>query len=284
MRWTILLPLALLIVACEQQSCPPVTCPVCACPSPTQPDTSLHISFIDVGQGDSALIRYGETEMLIDCGKNAEGFRVAEFLRKKDIKTIEYLLMTHPDSDHIGGCDEILDNFDVKAVITNGDKKATKDYNDVMALIDTEQIIVADVNDSWNIGPAKFTVIQSNNGFADANLNSVVGYLDYKEVSFLFTGDCDKQCEDMLVDSGRLKPTSVLKVAHHGSKYGTGIAFLEAATPETAVISVGMDNAYGHPAPQALDRLSQEGIPLYRTDYDGTISFHSNGISYGLGD
>lgn len=274
----------LFIVSCTpvQQNCPQFQCPVCKQAEQVQQANTnelVFVYFIDVGQGDSILIKSGETEMLIDCGKNGAGPIVVDFLKQKHVNDLEYLMITHPDSDHLGGCDDVLRAFKTHSIITNGESSDTISYKEVIAELDTEQQIIANKGHSWNIGPSKLEVIQSNNGLSDSNENSIVSQLTYNNVDILFTGDCDGKCEDLLLDEDI--QSEILKVAHHGTKFATDTDFLEKVMPQIAVITVG-SNSYGHPTQETLDRLSQEGVVVYRTDIFGNIIIKLNNNGYEL--
>lgn len=268
--------LGLLLVGCT----PSTVCPTITCPTATQPTIQkdeLTISFINVGQGDSELIKYGNTEMLIDCGKPSAGITIVDYLKSKNVTELDYLLISHPDSDHMGGCYDILRQIPTKAVITNGNTRENVFYTDVMKQIDTEQLVTASLGNQWNIGPAVIEVLHASINSTGDNENSIVAKLTYGSVSALFTGDCDNTCEDNLLN--KAIDIDILKVAHHGSKFATKITFLEKATPKIAVIEVG-DNSYGHPTNDVLDRLSQQGVIVYRTDYDGTVTIKTDGLGY----
>lgn len=278
MKKLIIFLLVILLAGCTAQQCPQLNCPVCSCPEVKQETKSIVFAyFIDVGEGDAILIKSGETEMLIDCGKNADGPKVVDFLKAKNIGDLEYLLITHPDSDHLGGCDDVLKAFKTHSVITNGEEADTNSYKEVKAELDTEQHIIASKGNSWNIGPAELRVIQAQNGLSDSNQNSIVTKLTYGSIDILLTGDCDRECEDSLLS--RDIASEILKVTHHGSKFGTEIDFLQVVHPQIAIISVGQ-NSYGHPTPETIDRLTQEGISIYRTDTSGDITVSINGESY----
>lgn len=279
MKKLLLIFLPLIFIACT-------TCPECPkqvelkCPTATLTENlgeSIFVHFIDVGQGDASLIKTGNTEMLIDCGKNSMGDKVVDYLKGEGVTELEFLLITHPDSDHLGGCDTVLENIKTIAVITNGEEKDTKSYEDVIAKIDTEQKIQATVGKEWTFGPGKIRVLQAYNGFDDSNQNSVVTKLTYGETEVLFTGDCDKECETLLL--GKDIEADILRVVHHGTKFGTGIDLLEKVNPSIGIISVG-DNAYGHPTEETLDILAQEGVIIYRTDLLGDIRIKINEKGY----
>lgn len=272
-KYIILTLLCISLTSCATQpvtQCPVVNCPVLKCPDQIANDDNLYIYFIDVGQGDATLIKYKSTEMLLDCGKNSEGQVVVDFLKQKKVSELEYLMMTHPDSDHIGGCDDVLQQIKTDTIVSSGEVKDTTSYREVTNEIDTEQSIIAHEGSKWNIGPATLEVIETNSTNEDSNLNSIVSLLTYGNTKVLLTGDCDNSCEDNLLS--RNITANIIKVAHHGSKYGTEINFLEMVKPSVAIISVG-GNSYGHPTQEVLDRLSQEGITTYRTDQSGTIAF-----------
>jgi len=277
MKLYLLLPI-LLLVACTCPECPKINCPTCNAPEVKEdPIKQVFVYFIDVGQGDAILIKSGETEMLIDCGKNVAGPGIVNFMEDKGVGDLEYLLITHPDSDHLGGCDDVLRAFKTHSVITNGQESDTNSYFEVVEELDTEQQIIASKGNAWNIGPAEIRVIQANNGLDDSNQNSIVTKMSYGTTDILFTGDCDRKCEDLLLDNNI--QAEILKIAHHGSKFGTEIDFLETVQPQVAVILVG-PNSYGHPTDEVLGRLSQEGVAVYRTDYDSDVIIKLNGEGY----
>lgn len=275
-----ILLILLVLTGCETQ-CPPIEleCPECTCPSNEVGSDNVHVYFINVGQGDAQLIKYGTTEMLIDCGKNSMGPLVVDFLKSKGVNKLEYLVITHPNSDYLGGCDDVLrdSNIDVRTVITNGIEVDSASYKEVINEIDTEQLIKGMVSDRWDIGPAIIEILQTNNNFDEISENSLVLKLIYNNVSVLFTGGCDKECEDSLLNKNI--QSNILKVANSGTKYATEIDFLETVNPSVAIISVG-DNLYGHPAEETLDRLSQEGVQIYRTDIDGNIEVEISESGY----
>ena len=270
--WIVLLSVLsfVFLTGCEpvQQQ---VNCPICECPevNPVVYEEKLLVHFIDVNQGDAALIQYGDTEMLIDCGTRGQGQNVVDFLEEHGVDTLEYLMISHPDFDHMSGCYSVLDQISTNTVIMNGEERDNSFYTEVMSLIDTERVIIADPFDDWSIGPAQLNILQANNHMDDVNMNSIIAQLTYGDTEVLFTGDCDHECEDLLLDKDI--ESDILKVAHHGTKFATAIDFLEKVKPEISIISVGK-NSYGHPTQETLDRLSQEGSLVYRTDYDGTIT------------
>jgi len=261
--------ISLFLLGCVEQECPPCKIPTVNCPNCTEQDEAVYIHFIDVGQGDATLIKYKDTEILIDCGKSSIGYKVVDYLEDLDVEELEYLLITHPDEDHMGGCYDVLRDINTKRIITNGQERTNVFFEDVIDLIDTEQLTTTYEGETISLGPATIKTIQADTDSEDFNQNSIVTKLVLKETSVLFTGDCDKECEDLLLTKDI--ESNILKVPHHGSMYGTSISFLEKVKPEVAVILVGKNNNYGHPTNSVLDRLSQEGVLVYRTDLNGNI-------------
>ena len=271
--------ITLLLNGCaeECEPCIELECQECICEKPEE--GNLYIYFIDVGYGDSQLIKYGGTEMLIDCGKNTAGPDIVKFLKDKGVAELDYLMISHPDSDHLGGCDDVMESIPTKVAIMNGDKADTVSYDEVMQAISNKQVqlITAEAGDVWSIGPSFIGVVQANTGLGTPNKNSIVAKLSYGEMSVLFTGDCDRECEDSLL--GKNIEADILKVAHHGSAFGTHADFLEKVNPQLAVISVG-ENEYGHPTEETIGRLNQDGIIMYRTDKDGIITVRMTEAGY----
>ena len=267
----------ILVVGCIEECPPQQTCPTVTCPSLETLDNNLYVYFIDVKHSDATLIKYKDTEMLIDCGSNIQGPDVVEFLKEKKVTNLEYLLITNLDEDNIGGCDDVLRHFHTNTVITNGDNDDSSMYKEFKNEIDTEQLLVGSIGNSFNIGPSTLDIIQSNNGLSFQE-NSLVTKLIFNNISILFTGDCIEECEDLLL--GKDINSTILKPAHHGTKLATDIDFLEKVNPDVAIISTGIDNNYGHPAYGTLDKLSQEGVIIYRTDYDGDVTVRMDGSSY----
>jgi beta-lactamase superfamily II metal-dependent hydrolase len=230
------------------------------------------VVFFDVGQGDAILIDSGSQEILIDGG--ADGSWVSQ-LDEYVQGPLEVVVVTHPHTDHIGGLDEVLRAFDVLAVVTNGARSESSAYAKFASSVSAEGLVPTIVRRGDTIaagrlcmnvlGPARLT--------GDANGDSLVLSLQVGATSFLFTGDIDTAAEAELLRSQCLGPVDVLKVAHHGSAYGTSNAFLAATTPTWAIYSAGLRNGYGHPAPAALARLRARGTEILGTDCRGTIIF-----------
>jgi competence protein ComEC len=247
---------------------------------PSQSNKNLTVSFIDVGQGDSILIQYQDQDMLIDCGDKNAGQKVSSYLKSRKVDTIEYLIITHADADHIGGCKNVLSDFTVKKVFLDGQEKDTSAYKDTVALIDTEEKIIAKGGFEDNLGSATWEILQANTGSEDTNQNSIVIRMDYYNQSFLFTGDCDRDCEKSLLDKNI--DVDFLKVAHHCSQYGTTEEVLQKITPKLAFIQVAKVNKYGHPTQECLNNLANAGVEVHRNDLEGDIVLVTDGNNYWL--
>ena len=208
----------------------------------------LRVHFLDVGQGDCILIDCGETEVLIDVGNNGAGDEVVSYLTPYIDGKLDYLIATHPDADHVGGLDAVLEAFEVGEVIDSGRKSDTDTYKDYWAAVQAEGCTISYGED--RIIPlsslAALSILETGNDWEDSNDCSVVAQLTCGNVQVLFTGDMSQQVETKLLPL--FGDIDVLKVSHHGSDTASCAEFLSVVKPEYAVISYGLDNAYHHPA------------------------------------
>lgn len=236
---------------------------------------TLQVYYFDVGQGDSTLIRTPANQyILIDGGNNDQGTNVVKYLNALGVKTLDALVATHPDADHIGGLDDVLKALDVKSVYAPKVSHTTQTYKDFLIAVKNEGRTIKAVSKGVKIPltGVDATFLAPINSYGD-NLNdwSAVLKVTYKNKSFLFTGDAEKASEnDMLADGMNLK-ADVLKVGHHGSSSSTSKPFLDAIKPTYAVISTGKNN-YGHPNAGIIDRLKNAKASILRTDQKGTIT------------
>ncbi len=237
---------------------------------------NLKIYFIDVGQADSTLVIDNDKTMLIDAGTNDQGENVVQFLKNKGITKIDYLIGTHPHEDHIGGLDNVIDTFDIGTIYMPKVQTNTKTFESVLDSISNKglKITTPNVNDIFKLSDAECQIMSTVNDESNLNLSSIVIRMTYGEQSYLFMGDAEKENEQ----TRNWPQTNVLKVGHHGSDTSTTKNFLSQVKPEIAIISVGKDNSYGHPKQIVLDKLSNIGAEIYRTDTSGTILVTSNGV------
>ena len=240
----------------------------------------LEVHFLDVGQGDATLIACDGHYMLIDAGNNDKGTLVQSYLEQQGVETLDYVIGTHPDADHIGGLDVILYKFDCGTVILPEVENDTRTYEDVIRVLEEKDYPVTApvVGDAYTLGGASFTIVAPNGDYGD-DLNdwSVGILLQNGENRFLFTGDTGEQAEQDILANGIDISADVYKASHHGSNTASSEAFIQAVSPEYAVISVGEGNQYGHPHAEVLNRFREAGIEVFRTDEQGTIVAASDG-------
>lgn len=242
-------------------------------------DGSLSVHFIDVGQGDCIYINQGEYNMLIDAGNNEDGEKLVSYLKSLNVNGFDYVIGTHPHEDHIGGMDDIINNFEIENYYMPDKLSTTKTFEDVLDALDAKGLsyTVPNIDDEFKLGDATFKVIYSGDDTNDINDSSIVLKMTYGDNSFLFTGDATSNVEEIILNKD-IK-SDVLKVAHHGSSYSSTTEFLDKVDPKYAIISVGTNNSYNHPASITLQKLSNRDIKVYRTDLDGTIIFTSDGTN-----
>jgi competence protein ComEC len=241
---------------------------------------TLTVHFIDVGQADSILINTGSAAMLIDAGNNADAGDVVNYIKEQGIKTLDYIIGTHPHEHHIGGMDVVVNSFDIGKVILPKVQSNTKTFEDLLNAISNKGLKITSPvpGTKYSLGEAEFIILAPNGSdYEDINNYSVVVKLQFGNTSFLLMGDAGVQSEGEMLSKGFDLKADLLKVGHHGSHYSTSIDFLKAVSPQFAVISVGKDNPYGHPAPETIKKISDAGIQLYRTDESGTIIATSDG-------
>lgn len=250
-----------------------------AAPSPAGGDV-LQAHFIDVGQGDGILLRMGDSAWVIDAGPNDAGARVVQYLREQGISRIDTVVGTHPHEDHIGGLDQVIDAFEVAHVMMPKIAHTTKTFEDVVDAIQRKNLRVSapGVGDTYALGQAQIQVLGPGEGpYADLNDASIVLRVTYGQVSLLLTGDAEKAAEQRVLDTGLPVQSQVLKAGHHGSATSSTGAFLDAVSPQAAVLSLGAGNVYGHPHREVVQALDSRGIQILRTDELGDIVMVTDG-------
>jgi competence protein ComEC len=249
----------------------------------------LEVDFLDIGQGDSILIKtpFGQN-ILIDGGPdNSVIRRLGENLPFWD-RTIDLMILTHPHDDHVSGLVEVLQRYQVKKILYSGVNHTSPSYLAWLAEIKKRKISVVIVNRQQiiNLGPnCRLEILSPRQNLVaktveNLNNTSIVARLVYQQAKFLFTGDAEKEEEDDLLATGADLSTQVLKVCHHGSNTSSGEKFLAAVRPQIAVIQVGADNQFGFPSRRVLKRLEKIGIKVYRTDRDGTVKIITDGQNF----
>lgn len=246
---------------------------------------TLTIHFLDIGQGDAAIIQCGGQTLMIDGGdKYANQFVYSYLSNTLHLNNLDYIIATHPHDDHVKGLATALVVCDVGTVyspVTEYDGEGFQDFQKKLTEHNAS-ITVPHRGDSFTIGSATVTFLSEPHPEWDMNDQSLVVKIVYGDTSFLFTGDAAWDAEQDLLDSGMDLHATLLKVGHHGSVTSSCQAFLDAVSPQYAIISVGTDNKYGHPAEETLMKLTRMYASVFRTDKHGTIICFSNGESLGF--
>ena len=256
-------------------------------PSPIPPSApqsgtgqGLTVHYIDVGQGDSILAGSDGHYMLIDAGENDQADTVVSYLKQAGVTSLDYVIGTHPHSDHIGGLDKVIDTFPVDKVILPPVEHTTKTFEDVLDSIASRglKITKPTPGDSYDLGDASFTILSPVKDYgSDLNNWSVGVRLTYGDNSFVMCGDAENQAEEDIIKNGAVLKADVLKAGHHGSSTSTSDAFLKKVSPSWVVIQCGKGNSYGHPHKETMEKLKKAGCQVLRTDEEGTITAFSDG-------
>ena len=243
------------------------------------------IHYIDMGQADATLIQGENFNMLIDAGEYKGN--VINYLNYVGVETLDYVIATHPHTDHIGNMSEVIKQFEVKNFIMPDAVHATASFEHMLKALDNSKdtnVIQAEAGYKFESGPLKFTLYGPiSQEYENLNNYSVVVRLLAGNTSFLFAGDAEKEVERELLESGYDLSADVYKASHHGSSTSSTPAFVEAINPLLAIVSCGKDNSYGHPHKETLETFENYGVKVLRTDKNGTIIVYSDGeeISYG---
>lgn len=253
----------------------------------TPTDGELELTMIDVGQADSFLLVQGDMVALVDCGTRGSGDDVVDYLQQQGITKIDYLFGTHPHDDHMGGMYDVITNIEVGKVIipkvpleqqtaawymklmdelTNGGRDKTKpNYGGY----DVEYVTLGTV---YELGDATIKVIgPMDDYYSNVNNYSTVLKVTFGQMDVIMTGDAEKKVEKQILESGEIIDAEILKVGHHGSDTSTSDEFLDAVSPEYALISTEVGNKFDHPIESTMDKLNERSIEVYRTDENGTV-------------
>ena len=245
----------------------------------------LQVSFINVGQGDSILIKNPQNEfMLIDTGSGDQYDILKSYLDNQNVEKFEYVIFTHPHADHIGSADKIVKEYDIECLIMPRATNTTNTFLRLLGEIEAKNMVITTaeartVGKEYIFGDAKFLIVAPvKDEYENINNYSVVIKMFYGDNSFVFTGDMEKNSEDDIIDKfGGDISADVLKIGHHGSSTSSSQKFLNLVKPQIAVILSDGGKSYGHPHADALERITNTGAQILRSDLHGTIVISSNG-------
>ena len=265
--------------ACEEYFYPPET--------EVTGDNGLYIHYIDVGQGDCALLCFEDDyNIMIDTGIPSRSDDVSDYLYELGVDNIDVLILSHYHDDHMGGAAEICDEFLPEEIylpgIEDSDLPTTRFFERFLDSVEQNGLSLVEVGAGDTIeidSGAYIEFFAPVSYYENENDNSMGAKVVYDDTSFLFFGDAEEEAERDVLESGADVSAGIYKVSHHGSKTSTGEDFLEAVDPEYAVISCGVDNQYDHPDEEVVKRLYDSGVDVYRTDLEGTIVFYSDGTN-----
>lgn len=251
-----------------------------------RPSYLLQLDFLDVGQGDSIFIQTAEgNQILMDGGPDSSVLSELGKVMPFHDRSLDLIVLTHPDADHVSGLVEVLKRFKVKKALITGFETESAVYSEFKRLLENKNVEVITVRQGhrvWLDSSTVFDVYWPGVDVSDTDLasndTSIYGKLTFGTAKVLFTGDAASRVEDGILPMFNLD-ADLLKVGHHGSKSSTSKQLLDEVTPEYSVIQVGEDNSYNHPAPEVLTILENSGTDILRNDLEGLIRFVSDGAS-----
>lgn len=245
-------------------------------------DGLLTVSFLDVGQGDSTFIEFPDGKcMLIDASENEYAKTIIEYIEDKGYSRIDYVVATHPHSDHIGGMADVIEAFDIGKFYMPEKEHTSKTFENMLLAVSEKECnvgylkagdVIFEQNDVTAIA-----VAPCRDNYEELNDYSAVILIEYKDTAFLFTGDAEAISENDILNAGYDVKADVLKVGHHGSKTSSSSRFIKAVSPKVAIISCGEDNEYGFPKKTIVNRLEKVGAQVLVTYMEGTIVLVSDG-------
>ena len=244
------------------------------------PGSYFEAHFIDVGQADSALVICDGFTMLIDAGNPDDDDIIIDYLEQYNVTHLNYVIATHPHSDHYGAFTSVLSHVTIDTVYSPFKVTDVSGFNRFLNYVHytkRNQVIVPEIGEQFYLGAARVTVLGPlRTDYEDINNTSIVLRIEYGDLAFLFTGDMEGEAELELLKTGVNLKADVIKVGHHGSYSSSWYQFLRAVQPTYGVISCGRDNEYGHPHESVLSRYRDADVKLYRTDMQGHIVCRSD--------
>lgn len=248
-------------------------------------NSEVSVHFIDVGQGDCILIQSGNISVLIDSGEKEYSSRVIAYLEAQNIEKLDYIIATHPHSDHIGGLSDIIEQFPVGKIYMSDIPKeitpTTAIYENLLKTVKENNLKISCpyFRETLDLGKSKLELFPPRKEYDNLNNCSIVSKLTCGDTTFLFTGDAEKEAEQDLIRSGADLNADVLKVGHHGSDTSSSDDFLKRVNPQFCIISCGADNSFNHPSKSTVARLNKFTQNVLRTDLFGTIIIETDGCN-----
>jgi competence protein ComEC len=242
----------------------------------TQPalQPELKAYFLDEGQADCTILESNKHFMLVDAGNNDDADYILNYLNTLGVEKLDYVIGTHPHEDHIGSLDAVINNYEIGTLIMPEKAHNTKTFEDVVTAIENKGLSITPptFGSSYTLGSATFSIITPNEDYGDDLNNWSVGIkIVSGDASIVMCGDAEEEAEQKIVETGVDLKADILKIGHHGSSTSSSTAFLDAVSPKYAIIMCGEGNDYGHPHQETLDKLSERGIEVFRTDEQGVI-------------
>lgn len=252
-------------------------------------DYPFSVSFIDVGQGDCSLISCNGINILVDGGESQYAKDVLNYLKKNNIKKIDCYILSHPHSDHVGAAATIMRSIECDKVFTTYFSEfnvpTSYMYENIVDTIYeyTNEAIAVEAGDSYKFGDLEISIAAPISESDDYNEMSIVFTASYKDASVLFTGDTTAAVEKQILNNKLNVDADVIKIAHHGSTSSSSSEFIDAVSPDIAIISCGKNNSYGHPHKEIIKLLNDNEIDYYRTDINGTVVYYGDGNTMNIG-
>ncbi|MUK87704.1 MBL fold metallo-hydrolase [Ornithinibacillus sp. L9] len=245
--------------------------------------TGLEVHYIDVGQADATLLQFEEFTILFDTG-DWRGNQVVNYLQSQHVSTLDLVIVSHPDADHVGQLEDVVQTFDVGEVWMSGNESTSKTFQNALEAVLTSGADYYEprTGESFEMGNMNIEVIYPDKITGKTNEESISALFTYGDVKFLFTGDADTNSERRMMNVGINLDADILQLGHHGSSTSSDPSFIEAVSPDVAIYSAGADNSYGHPHAEVVSHIQNLGIKLFGTDVHGTIIIETDGKEYDI--
>ncbi len=246
-------------------------------------ESEFSVYYLDVGQSDCTIVTCDGKVLMIDTGTVNQVHKIRESLFSLEVNTIDYMVITHQHDDHMAGASQLMDEYEIKNVVmpklSSINSVDSLTYQDLINKIAVKSIkpIAVSAGDAFMLGTAKVEILSPIKQDKNLNNMSVVIKITYGDTEFLFQGDSESTVEKQILRSGADIDVDVIKIGHHGSNTSTSDSYIDAVSPQYAIVSAGIKNDYGHPSFPVIDRLHQNNVEIYSTSYNGNIIVNSDG-------